>query len=571
MIQFKTVKYMNFLSSGNAFTTISFDAHPTTLVVGKNGSGKSTMLDALSFVLFGKPFRNINKPQLINSVNGKNCVVELEFSIGKREYRIVRGIKPNVFEIHQDGVLINQDAASKDYQKYLEDTILKLNFKSFTQIVVLGVASFTPFMELPAASRREIIEDILDIRIFSVMNVLLKEKVSVLKEALSEVESEVSVLMHKTKLQDAFVKTLQADHKDRIDQLVKSITENDDKIQTRNEAITRCQIERDELLSHITEIGVVRKEVLGLEQLIRDLERDAEKEKKGASFYETHDSCPTCKQKISKKVKDDARQASEELLLATNDYITLYSLEHEKASQRLDALIKIEKDAKGVEDIIRNVAAEVSGLQKFTDSLVAEREQLEKKIGNIDAEKDKLRQMATEVLTLNAKKATLKEEKDYHDVASALLKDGGVKTRIIKQYLPSINKLVNKYLQAMDFFVSFELDEEFNEKIKSRHRDEFSYESFSEGEKQRINLALVFTWRNIAKMKNSTNTNLLILDEVFDSSLDGDGVDYVTNLLKIIGEQTNVWIISHRGDALTDKFANTMQFVKRNNYSVVET
>ncbi len=713
-IQFSTLRFKNFLSSGNAFTEICFNEHPTTLVVGKNGSGKSTMLDALCFVLFGKPFRNINKPQLVNSVNLKNCVVEIEFAVGKRAYKIVRGIKPNLFEIYQDGVLIDQDAASRDYQKHLEENILKLNFKSFTQIVILGMASFTPFMELPAATRREIIEDILDIRIFTVMNELLKGKVSALKDELNTVENDLKINMEKTRLQDTFVKSLQADKQQRIDELTQKIAENQHDITEKTAKIETLTADRDGLLHLLGDTRPVRLEVSELTQQLRDLEkdkaeltkrsatqppesctvcaanpeiqafnfriRDLQKEEaewrkkasvdgdfttcpicsvhpnmlelnnkirdaerdiasiaKNADFYKDHTSCPTCKQDISEELRQEHIDAVESQVGRLKGTITMHQTEKVNfgtvahnahiaeanthlqnvvwkldtaVSDHADLLLELhtehvtdamEKltaigtaiiDAKVALDAINSkvaeieieerkiaslnadiltVKSEVSGVQRFLDSLEKEKNSLSQKSDNIEQEKAKLREMAKEVLTMTERKATLKEEKDYHDVATALLKDGGVKTRIIKQYLPAINKMVNKYLHAMDFFASFELNEQFNETIKSRHRDEFSYESFSEGEKQRIDLALVFTWRTIAKMKNSTSTNLLILDEVFDSSLDSDGTDYVVNLLKAIGEQTNVWVISHKPDAMADKFSNVLQFVKKNNYSVLET
>lgn len=568
-IHFSTLRYKNFLSSGNAFTTIHFDAHPTTLVVGSNGSGKSTMLDALCFGLFGKPFRKINKPQLLNSVNQKNCVVEIDFTIGKRVYRIIRGIKPNVFEIYQDGELIDQDAASKDYQKHLEENILKLNFKSFTQIVILGVASFTPFMELPAASRREIIEDILDIRIFGVMNVLLKEKLGTLKDSLQQIESDLKVNMHKTKLQDTFIKSLQADRQQRIHELVSKIEKGQQEVESHTENITGLGDDRDRVLASLSTSVDARLAHSDLVSEIADMEKEKQRGVKEHSFYSDHENCPTCKQIISGDFRaekiEDLKKGTKKLTLSIEKKKSLLS----EKDTTLVEIKKCERELANIEGQIREQESELRGQQRFIDSLLAEKQELEGKVGNITQEKAKLKEMAKEVVAMTSQKTLLKEEKDYHDVAATLLKDGGVKTRIIKQYLPTINKLVNKYLRAMDFFVSFELDGQFNEVIKSRHRDEFSYESFSQGEKQRIDLALVFTWRTIAKMKNSTSTNLLILDEVFDSSLDTDGTDHVVGLLNTIGEHTNVWVISHRGDSLENKFANKIEFVKKNNYSTM--
>lgn len=569
-IQFSTLRFKNFLSSGNAFTEIQFDSFPTNLVVGKNGAGKSTMLDALCFSLFGKPFRNINKPQLVNSINQKNCVAEIEFSIGKQSYKIVRGIKPNIFEIYQNGVMLDQSSASKDYQKYLEDNILKLNFKSFTQIVILGVASFTPFMELPAASRREIIEDILDIRIFTTMNILLKEKLGAIKEQLSAVESDLSVNKTKTMLQDKYIQSLQADKQDRIDELTSKIVLAEDEITQRVAQIESLGVAREELFLSIADASGVRLSNQKITLEIADLEKAEKKLAEEKAFYIKHSTCPTCNQDISKDFKAEKISSFEtssnsnahELELLREKKVTLNSL--------VEEINRVEKKVADLERTISNLEVENKVQRKNVTSLMEERTKLEKKGGNIEQEKAKLRQMATDVLALSKLKSELKEEKDYHDVATALLKDGGVKTRIIKQYLPAINKMVNKYLHAMDFFASFELNEQFSETIKSRHRDEFSYESFSQGEKQRIDLALVFTWRTIAKMKNSTSTNLLILDEVFDSSLDSEGTDYVVNLLKTIGEQTNVWVISHKPDVMADKFNNVLRFVKKNNYSILE-
>jgi DNA repair exonuclease SbcCD ATPase subunit len=570
VIKFSALRFKNFLSSGNAFTTIQFDAHPTTLVVGKNGSGKSTMLDALCFVLFGKPFRNINKPQLVNSVNQKNCVVEIEFTIGRKAYKIIRGIKPAIFEIYQDGVMIDQDSAARDYQKHLEENILKLNFKSFTQIVILGVASFTPFMKLPAASRREIIEDILDIRIFTVMNTLLKEKVSVLKETLTDVEGNLKVNMEKTRLQDKYIKSLQADRKQRINELTERIKVAEDEIMGREGNIREYMVTRDTILDSVGDSSAIRLSHTKHIAMVAELGRKKEVLTKEIAFYEKHDTCPTCKQGISHKFCED-EVGSREKMLDVVDYDIMLEVNLAKDDAViLEEVIKKEAEVREWNNQIAYQQGNIDTQKRHIDSFIAERSELEKKGGNIEAETAKLREMASEVLTMTKQKATLKEEKDYHDVAVALLKDGGVKTRIIKQYLPAINKMVNKYLHAMDFFVSFELNEQFSETIKSRHRDEFSYESFSQGEKQRIDLALVFTWRTIAKMKNSTSTNLLILDEVFDSSLDADGTDYVVNLLKVIGEETNVWVISHKPDIMADKFNNVLHFVKKNNYSILD-
>lgn len=570
MINFSTLRFKNFLSSGNAFTEIQFDSFPTNLVVGKNGAGKSTMLDALCFVLFGKPFRNINKPQLVNSVNQKNCVTEVEFSIGKQTYRIVRGIKPAIFEIYQNGVMIDQSSASKDYQKYLEENILKLNFKSFTQIVILGVASFTPFMELPAASRREIIEDILDIRIFTTMNILLKEKLSTIKENLSTIEADLTVNKTKTMLQDKYIQSLQADKQDRIDELTAKIVSAENEITQRISEIENLLSNREKLFLSITDASAVRLSYQKIALDISDLEKTEKKVAEEKAFYIKHSTCPTCNQDISEDFKAKKISAFQDSSTSNINILEGLRRNGDTLKSRVGEIEEVEQKIAALDRKINLHDVENKVQRKNINALTEERAKLEEKGGNIEQEKAKLKKMAQDVLTLVQRKTELKEEKDYHDVATALLKDGGVKTRIIKQYLPAINKMVNKYLHAMDFFASFELNEQFNETIKSRHRDEFSYESFSQGEKQRIDLALVFTWRTIAKMKNSTSTNLLILDEVFDSSLDSEGTDYVVSLLKTIGEQTNVWVISHKPDVMADKFNNVLRFVKKNNYSILE-
>jgi len=479
MIHFKKVRWRNFLSTGNAFTEIQLDVRPTTLIVGENGSGKSTLLDAICFALFSKPYRNINKPQLVNTINGKNCVVEIEFFIGSKNYKIIRGIKPAIFEIWVDNVLLNQDAASRDYQKYLEENILKLNYKSFTQIVILGSASFTPFMQLPAAARREVIEDILDIKIFTSMNLVLKDKMSELKTKMTEVENKIALAKNKAEIQQDYIKTLEEDRDARIADIENKIQEATHEIHHKRDLLSHLD---DRRTSHFTSIG-------------------------------------------------DASSVNE-----------------------------------AVSEILRQVR---EFTERFIQRLELEKADVSQKVGNIEVEKAKLKDLAKDTLGVVKERSELNELGDYYDIAGILLKDSGIKTKIIRQYLPAINKLVNKFLTSMDFFVQFTLDEKFDEVIKSRYRDDFSYESFSEGEKQRIDLALLFTWRTIAKLKNSASTNLLILDEVFDSSLDNSATDYVMTLLNTLGDGTNVWVISHKGDQLFDKFAHVVKFTKRQNFSVI--
>jgi DNA repair exonuclease SbcCD ATPase subunit len=567
MIIFNTIRWKNFLSTGNQFTEIKLDRSPNTLIVGENGGGKSTMLDALCFSLFGKPFRNINKPQLVNSINKKQLLVEVEFQSGRKSYKIVRGIKPNLFEIYVDGDLINQDAAARDYQKYLEESILKLNYKSFTQIVILGSASFTPFMQLPSGTRREIIEDLLDIQIFTTMNVVLRDKMNELKDSLQDADSKLEVLKQKASIQKEYVDTLEANKEKRVDEIISRIEEGELSIASFQGLVGTLEGEKiihEDTRAALGDLSAKQKKLESFKTKFSTQLRDLQKE---VAFYNETDECPTCQQGIAHNHKEtivSSRQEKIEELSAGMDklqeeFTKLEELiaENETLSEQISEL--------SVEIIANN--NEIIVQQRLIQALNLELNDIQTKTADIDVEKTKLKTYAKEVLGQNEEKAKLNEEKHYMDAVSTLLKDSGIKTKIIRQYLPVINKLVNKYLQAMDFFVQFNLDEKFDETIKSRHRDDFSYASFSEGEKQRIDLALLFTWRTIAKMKNSVATNLLILDEVFDSSLDNNGTDYVMSLLDTIGEDTNLFVISHKGDQLFDKFRSLIKFEKKNNYS----
>ena len=555
------------LSTGNQFTEIKLDRSPSTLIVGENGGGKSTMLDALCFALFNKPFRNINKPQLINSINKKNLLVEIEFQTGRKSYKIVRGIKPNVFEIYADGELINQDAAARDYQKYLEESILKMNYKSFTQIVILGSASFTPFMQLPAFTRREIIEDILDIQIFTTMNSVLKDKLIEIKDKLTAADSRLEILKQKATLQKEYVDTLETNKEKRSDEIQSRIDEGERQIETLTNLTKDLEVEKvsvEETQKSLGDLATKQKKLESFKTKFSTQLRDLKKE---ISFYNETDECPTCQQGIAHDHKE-----------------TIVSSRQEKIEELSSGMDKLQEEFTKLEELIAEnevLSEQISGLnseiithnnevivqQRLIQALNLELNDITTKTADIDGEKDKLKAFAKDVLAQNSEKANLNEEKHYMDAVSTLLKDTGIKTKIIRQYLPVINKLVNKYLTAMDFFVQFNLDEKFDETIKSRHRDDFSYASFSEGEKQRIDLALLFTWRTIAKMKNSVATNLLILDEVFDSSLDNNGTDYVMALLDTLGEETNTFVISHKGDQLFDKFRSLIKFEKKNNYS----
>ena len=567
MIYFKAIRWKNLLSTGNTFTEIYLNRSPSTLIVGENGGGKSTFLDALCFGLFGKPFRNINKPQLLNSINKKNLVVEIEFSVGGKDYKIVRGIKPNVFEIQSGGEVINQDAAARDYQKYLEESILKFNYKSFTQIVILGSASFTPFMQLPPFTRREIIEDILDIQIFTTMNTVLKDKMTALKDQVSEAENKLEVLKQKATIQKEYVDTLEANKEKRVDEIIFRIEEGELSIASFQSLVTTLEdkkITQEDARAVLGDLASKQKKLEQFKTKFSTQLRDLQKE---VAFYNETDECPTCQQGIAHDHKETIVSSRQEKIEELSSGMEKLQEEFTKLEELIaqdNALV--EKIQELNKEILSN-NNEIIIVQRLVQALNLELNDIQTKTADIDVEKDKLKQLAKEVVSQNTEKAKLNEEKHYMEVVSTLLKDTGIKTKIIRQYLPVINKLVNKYLQAMDFFVQFNLDEKFDETIKSRHRDDFSYASFSEGEKQRIDLALLFTWRTIAKMKNSVATNLLILDEVFDSSLDNNGTDYVMSLLDTVGEDTNVFVISHKGDQLFDKFRSLIKFEKKNNYS----
>lgn len=569
MIHFKTVKWKNFLSTGNSFTEIQLDKRSSTLIVGENGSGKSTMLDAICFGLFGKPYRNINKPQLVNSINGKQCLVEIEFSIGKKNYKVIRGIKPTIFEIWVNGEMIDQSSASRDYQKFLEDGILKLNYKSFTQIVILGSASFTPFMQLPAAARREVIEDILDIKIFSSMNVVLKEKINLLKDKIKDVESKISIAKNKAEVQQEYIKNLEDDREARLENINDKISEASKEIESKKKVIDDILTKKEILLTEVQELDDITEQINDIVHEMKNFESLSKKIEKEISFYHDNDTCPKCKQGIEHDFKEHIVEEQKEELLSVEEQLNNIKQTKNDLTHRLNEIKKVSEKISLLNNDISNAKSEVNSSERYIQRLELEKADLKQKVGNIETEKEKLKMLAKETVSIIKEKGELSETYDYYEIATLLLKDSGIKTRIIKQYLPVINKLVNKYLTAMDFFVQFTLDEKFKEIIKSRYRDDFSYQSFSEGEKQRIDLALLFTWRTIAKLKNSASTNLLILDEVFDSSLDSAATDYVMTLLNTLGDGTNVWVISHKGDQLFDKFQNVVRFIKKKNFSIV--
>lgn len=569
MIVFKSITWKNFLSTGNSPTTVYLNRSPTTLIIGKNGDGKSTILDALCFSLFGKAFRNINKSQIINSINQKNCVTEIEFCIGSTEYKVIRGIKPNVFEIYQNGNLINQDAASKDYQKVLEQQILKLNYKTFTQVVILGSASFVPFMQLPGGQRREVIEDILDIKIFSTMNSLLKEKIQQTKEEIARVESQIQISKSEVESQRKIIANMVASKQEHITNIRTRISSNEDQIRVLDARAKKLLDKTIELRTAIEDQGTLEEHKTTLREdfvKYRDKDETIDTQMK---FFDVNDECPSCAQNIPHEHKQSLKDKLTKERETTRESLLKIKNSLEEVSTKLKEIDLLNGQLLELNIDISTTNSSISTLMAQNKSLSEEITTATNDTNNIDEEKKRLKELAETAMVLIDEKTVLSEHRTLQEISYNLLKDTGVKTAIIREYLPAMNKLINMYLQAMDFFVHFELDESFNETIKSRHRDEFTYASFSEGEKMRIDLAILFTWRQIARMKNSVNTNLLILDEIFDSSLDNSGTDYFLNVMNQVGEKTNVFVISHKGDQLFDKFRSIVKFEKKNDFSVM--
>jgi DNA repair exonuclease SbcCD ATPase subunit len=570
MILFTKIRWKNFLSTGNAFTEIDLTRSTNTLIIGQNGAGKSTILDALTFGLFGKPFRKINKPQLLNSINNANAVVEIEFTIGKKKYKVVRGMKPNIFEIYCDNVLVNQDAKAKDYQEHLEKFIIKLNYKSFTQVVVLGSASFVPFMQLSAADRRTIIEELLDIGIFSSMNVLLKNKLSSLKDQQRDNDYNQKLIIEKINLQKQNIEENKKNHLVEIDKKLKEVADNDAYVNKVTKDIKLIQKHIEQLTNKIVDESSVKNKntkILTLQSKFGDSVRKLDKE---ISFYEMNDNCPTCHQNITTETKEKNISEKKSKISEIKDAKQKLEIELSNVETRLNEIVNIQKHISDHNSEIVKLNTQVTSINKYNAKVLKEIEELKNRSTSDDVDNEKLVALNAEYGSTKYLAEQLSIDKQYYEFASTLLKDTGIKTKIIKQYLPVMNKLINKYLTAMDFFVNFNLNENFEETIKSRHRDEFSYASFSEGEKMRIDLALLFTWRQVAKMKNSVNTNLLILDEVFDSSLDGVGTEEFLKLLNSLDTKTNVFVISHKGDQLFDKFRTIIRFTKKNNFSQIE-
>jgi len=570
MITFKKLRWKNFLSTGNNWSELDFQKAKTTLVVGQNGAGKSTMLDALSFALFGKAHRNISKAQLVNSINNKGCQVEVEFNVLGSDFKIIRGIKPNKFEIWRGETMLNQDSHAKEYQKILEQNILKLNHKSFHQIVVLGSSSFIPFMQLSAQNRRDVIEDLLDINVFSKMNGILKEKTSLLKDQIKDVTHLIEVNKTKQEAQKKYIRDVKAINKEQKEEKLKLIEDHRNEIETLNTANEGLSSYVESHLSATTEQKQDKEnKVKELQTYQGKFQSDIRKLVKDVKFFESNDICPSCSQPITEETKQEhilegkerAKQLQEALETATTSIA-----KHVESISELDVLLE---DCRQKQSEMHANNQSISQFQSAINRTQAEIDKLDNNV-DMDQATDDLDALVADGNGLVEDKLTYNEQYNYNLVMSQMLKDTGIKTKIVKQYLPVINKLVNQYLQILDFFVSFNLDEAFQETIRSRFRDNFTYDSFSEGEKQRIDLALLFTWRQIAKMKNSVATNLLILDETFDSSLDVDGVDNLMKIIYSLGEDTNVFVISHKGEMVDGKFAQKIEVVKEKNFSKIK-
>ena len=567
MITFKTIRWKNLLSTGNAFTEIQLNKTKSTLIIGDNGAGKSTILDALTFVLFGKPFRSVNKHQLINSVNQGGTVVEVEFSIGSKEYIVKRGIKKNFFEIWQNGQMLNQDASIRDYQEYLEKTVLKLNYKSFTQIVVLGSSTFIPFMQLKASDRRTIIEDLLDIEIFSVMNQLLKIKVGINKEDMGTVDVSLGLAKGEEKATQHLIDKLKENKTKQISKNKKDIKQHETYLKNYQESINEINEKIEGFTESISNETKIRTEINKLLDYQKGIEKGIIKHEEDMEFYEQNSHCDTCEQEIPQEHRDKMIEQFHGKMHEMSGGLVQLGHKLDDQQVRVDEIDKILnsiQECKG--DIAKNQNS-IQACTQYINKVSNQIDEISQMADDIDSKKPALEKIKEDIKIYISKKEALSNEKYLYELAGTLLKDGGIKSRIIKQYLPIINKYINLHLGKLDFYVSFELDEGFNETIRSRYRDEFTYDSFSEGEKMRIDLALLFTWRAIAKLKNSVNTNLLILDEVFDSSLDATGTDEFLKILYDLTGDVNVFVISHKGDVLYDRFKSTIKFDKHKNFS----
>ena len=565
MINFNKIRWKNFLSYGNHWTEVNLNQNKSTLVIGENGAGKSTVLDALTFVLYNKPFRKVTVQQLINSINDNHMEVEVEFSIGKNNYKVARGQKPRKFEVYSNGEMLNQEAHAKDYQEVLEKNILKLNHKSFCQVVVLGSSSFIPFMQLPNNHRKEVIEDLLDIGIFSIMSTLLKDKASSNRRLLGEVSANITLLDAQIDMQKEYIEKMVQ----KKDELIQEKEEAIEKLTNTNGLLDLNLADEEEKLfklrKEVRDEEKIRKKLNQLHNLDEKIGEKVKRLRKEIEFFHSHDDCPTCNQTIDEEFKQHSISSKEDTINECNEGFDKLETEITETQDSVNHIVEVWKDIDKVNQLINNLKSEINANQSVIDSLQNDINRAGEE--NIDEERKKITDLNKRKGSEEEEKKTLSDTQEVFNIATTLLKDTGIKSRIIKQYVPVMNKLINKYLAAMDFFVQFELDENFNEVIKSRFRDEFTYASFSEGEKMRIDLSLLFTWRAIAKLKNSASTNLLIMDEVFDSSLDVSGTDEFLKIINDLTLDTNVFIISHKTDQLVDKFTNVIRFEKHQNFS----
>jgi len=566
MIIFKKIRYKNFLSTGNQPIEIDLDKSHTTLIVGSNGSGKSTLLDALCFALFNKPFRIIKKEQMVNTINNGDSLVEVEFEVGTKQYLIRRGIKPNLFEIYQNGKLLNQDASTIDYQKYLEQNIMKLNYRSFIQVVILGSSSYEPFMKMKPRYRREVVEEILDIRAFGLMDLILRSQQSDLQKSLTEVRHQAELIKSKYETEAKYLKTLEAQgtdfqaHKQKIlDKNTVDLKNYQKKIQELNESIA---VQKERVKDKLSDEIKLSK----LQKLETKIETNLSSHKKTLTFFKENDTCPTCTQPIDSEFKEQKCNHEQTTISKLSSGLSQLVEELTKQEEKVVEFGKISNKIQDMNVEIAKINTSLENIKKHSDSIHEELTMANERNTDVEAIKLSLEDMLSQLKVAEDNLIKVVEQKKYVDILREILNDKGAKAQIIRKYVPIMNQLINQYLQSMDFFVSFHLDEEFNETVKSRFRDTFNYNSFSEGEKMRIDLALLFTWRQIAKMKNSTNTNLLILDEIFDSSLDGQGTDDFFKIMNTL-QNENIFIISHKGDILFDKFTNIIKYEKYKNFT----
>lgn len=569
MITFHTIRYKNFLSTGNQWTEIELDTHKNTLIMGHNGSGKSTFLDALTFALFGKPFRKVNKGNVVNSINGKNCIVEIEFTTNNKKYKIIRGAKPNVFEIYCNDAMVNQDAAAKDYQDHLEKHILRMNYKSFTQVVILGSASFVPFMQLSPGDRRAVIEDLLDIQIFTAMSNVVKNRLQMNREGLEKNRITLTSKEENKGYIEQTLKSLKANSEEKLKELQAKKEDLEIDLKTADVGVTNHRMLLEKAMEENLDLTPLKSKHSKLIGFRAKMEGNRERIEKDNSFFESNDTCPTCRQSIEESFKKDTIDSNEKKIAELDDGLN-------KVSEQIDSVLseieKIDEVLTKINELKMGLSSAKSSYNNIANNLRQVVEQIESFAGSDKTTQESERQLQTvqhDISTLQTEKETLLDERQYIDLATTLLKDGGIKTKIIKQYLPIINKHINKYLAKLGFFVNFNINESFEESIKSRYRDEFSYHNFSEGEKLRIDLAILLTWRQIAKLKNSVNVNILVFDEILDRAMDGAGTDEFIKIMWDMGDKgTNVFVISHKND-MVDRFQRTVKFEKVKNFSTL--